>query len=116
MDVKELLINYGWVLALCIGIGVGYYIFYKKYGKAALFTKMREDAYKLMLAAEQKFGAKNGKTKFAWVVERFYPMIPKSVKIFWTQADLEEFVQKTFDKSVDFLDDGKLNNSNVEVK
>lgn len=116
MDYKEFLYQYGWIITLLVGAGVGYYFYYKKYGKAAVFTKMREDAYKLMLIAEQKFGAKNGKTKFTWVVENFYPLLPKSIQIVWNQTEIEQFVQGAFDETMDWLDDGKLNDSNIEVK
>jgi hypothetical protein len=108
---KEFLFNYGWILVIILGFILYLIVKAKKEGKAEALKTARETAYKLMLAAEKKFGQDAGEEKFKFVVERFYPMLPKSAQFFFTQSDIEGYLQDLYNEFMDFLDDGKLDYS-----
>jgi hypothetical protein len=46
-----------------------------------------------------------------WVIERFYPVIPNTVKFILMRDDAEKFLQTVYDEVKDFLDGGHLNDS-----
>ncbi|OPJ57179.1 hypothetical protein [Alkalithermobacter paradoxus] len=105
----SILHEYGWFFLLIIVI-VGYMVYiYKRFGEKVAIKEARELAYKLMLIAEKNFV--NGDEKFAWVVRKFYNMIPEYTKSLFTEKEIESFVQNSYDEIKDILDDGKKNNS-----
>jgi polysaccharide deacetylase 2 family uncharacterized protein YibQ len=110
---KQFLINYGWIIVLAVAYALYVYNIKKKYGKNKALETIRVDAYRLMLRAEKKWGTNNstGKTKFNYVVDSLYKMLPYTAKVFLTQDELENFVQELYNKTKDYLDDGAINNS-----
>lgn len=101
---KNFLYNYGWIIAVIVAFLVKYYITYKKQGTEQMYTDLKKDVLALMLNAEEKFGAKTGKIKFAWVVNNFYNILPDTMKNIWTQEDIEKYVQNTFDYAKKYLE------------
>ena len=47
--------------------------------------------------AENKFGAGQGEIKYQYVVERIYPMLPESIKFFFTSSQLDKWITKAVD-------------------
>lgn len=104
-------VNYGWIIILFI-CAILYFVYvYKKKGKEEALLIARETAYKLMLAAQKKFGQDLGEEKFKWVTERFYAVLPKSAKVLVSEEDLSKYLQNLYNEFMDFLDDGKIDNS-----
>lgn len=70
--------------------------------------------YNLMLQAKRlaKDGVlKTGKAQEDWVVEKAMVLIPASWKLFFGEAQVRNLVRILYQKGMDILDDGKLNNS-----
>ncbi|KXZ39855.1 hypothetical protein SAMN05661008_00924 [Alkalithermobacter thermoalcaliphilus JW-YL-7 = DSM 7308] len=106
---NNVLYNYS-LYFLLIAVICGYMIYiYKKYEEKVAIKEARELAYKLMLTAEKLFV--KGDEKFIWVVNKFYNMLPEYTKNLFTEEDVENFIQKSFDEIKDILDDGMKNNS-----
>lgn len=105
------------LIALVVLAVVGYLFYiYKKQGKAAMLTKIREGLYKGMLTAEKKFGPNAGDKKFAFLMTNLYDFVaPEIVKKFISNDEVGTFVQKEYDKyygvAKDYLDDGQVNSS-----
>lgn len=78
---------------------------------ATLSKKIRRKAYKYFLYAEDIFDEDNGENKMDYVLTNLYDYLPSVLKIFITPKILKKIVQKFFEEVSDFLDDGKLNNS-----
>ena len=117
---KEILVNYWWIILVVLGFVVYEVIKYKKISKIQgediakeeLIKDIRETVYKLMFLAEDKWGnGKEGSFKFAWVVESLYKLFPDSLKEVLGEDKVEETVQEWYIKAKDLLDDGKINNS-----
>lgn len=68
-----------------------------------MLEELKKQAYLLMLAAEERFGAKTGPIKFQWVVDKFYPMLPKTFRSVWSLEDTGKFVQELFDRMKEYL-------------
>jgi hypothetical protein len=64
----------------------------------------KEIAYKLMLYAEKNLGS--GEEKFAWVVNRFYEILPDSVRKLLKEEYIEDFLQNSYDELKNILNDG----------
>lgn len=94
---KEFLLNYGWSVGAGVVAAAYFYVIYKKRGKEAAIKEAKIIAYKLMIAAEKKFGQGAGRDKFNYVVDRFYLMLPESFKIFISEDEVEKFIQETYD-------------------
>lgn len=55
--------------------------------------------------AEDKFGAGAGQIKYAYVIERIYPVLPKALKFFFTETQLDKWITEAVDSLQDKIDD-----------
>lgn len=55
-----------------------------------------------------------GKAQEDWVVSRVYLLLPTRVKLFLSEELLRKIIRYLYQKSMDLLDDGKVNNSFTE--
>lgn len=53
-----------------------------------------------------------GQAQEDWVVSRVYMIIPVRIKLFLSEELLRKIIKYLYQKSMDLLDDGKVNNSN----
>jgi len=53
----------------------------------------------------------SGQEQEDWVVERIYPLIPATVRVFVTREMFRKIVQKLYSVGKDWIDDGALNGS-----
>lgn len=107
----DFIFNYGWLIILALVFAFGIYRVYKAKGKEAALQKLREQAYKLMLAAEKRYGQGTGNFKFNYVVEKLYPRLPRSMLKILSKEDVEVYVQEWYNKAKDYLDNGENDNS-----
>lgn len=110
--------DYLWILVLIlllIGAAAYFIYIYKTKGKDAALTKLREAIYQLMLTAERLFNKKKGQDKLEWVVFTIIQSFPDAVEQHIDKnksvEEVKAFVQKMYNKSKDWADDGKTNNS-----
>ena len=76
------------------------------------WVKLRESAYKLMLTAQKVMETDEGKAKMDMVLQAFYMFImPKWAKRFWSAEDVRKQLQKWYDKALDWLEDGTVDNA-----
>jgi hypothetical protein len=76
------------------------------------WTKLREQAYALMLQAERTFSSGEGKKKFEAVFEiLYYDLIPAWMRLFISPDRIKEKLQEWYDLAKDYLDNGKIDNS-----
>ena len=54
-----------------------------------------------------------GQAQENWVVNRVYQLLPVRVKIFISEELLRKIIRYLYQKSMDLIDDGKVNNSFV---
>lgn len=87
---KEFLFNYGWIILLAVFVGVYFFWYFKKFGRDKALKHYRVAAYKLMLLAEKRFGDGEGRIKFIWVIERFYPVLPKTLNSLYLVMQLKD--------------------------
>lgn len=80
------------------------------------WTKVREFAYQLMLLAEKNFQDGEGELKFNFVVTMVYRYIPVWLKIFVKEEDIKKLIEKWYQLAKDYLDDGEINNSILQIK
>jgi len=92
------------IIATLIAL-TGYLVITKQY------SRIRVEAFKLMLRAEKVFNALNGSEKFQAVMNELYDRIPPWVKLFVSRKDLEVWMQAWYDAAKDWLDDGSINGS-----
>lgn len=57
-----------------------------------------------------------GKAQEDWVVSRVYLILPARVKLFLSEELLRKIIRYLYQKSMDLIDDGKVNNSFNEDK
>lgn len=100
------LYEYGWI---AVGLALVGYYFYRLYIKHG-WSEVRKKVYELMLVAEKQFNI--GEQKLYWVADNIYNLLPNSAKFVLKKKDLINTVQYIYDTSFDFMDDGKINNSN----
>lgn len=86
----------------------------KTQGKTAAIHEAREIAYKLMVKAEKHLGTDSGKLKMAYVMDRFWVLVPAAFKLIVSKRDAEKFLQGVYDELKDYMDDGLNNNSDKE--
>lgn len=55
-----------------------------------------------------------GQAQEDWVVSRVYLILPTRVKLFLSEELLRKIIRYLYQKSMDLLDDGKVNNSFTE--
>lgn len=83
-------------------------------GSTKQWTKLREQAYALMLQAERLFSNSEGKKKFEAVFEvLYYDLLPAWMRMFISPDTIKEKLQEWYDLSKDYLDNGKIDNSVV---
>lgn len=78
------------------------------------WNKFKVQAYALMLQAKSLAKdalLKTGEEQVKWVVERSYVFLPKYITLFIPKSYMEEIIFYLYNKSKDYLDDGKINNS-----
>ena len=78
------------------------------------WKSFKADAYNYMLRAKSlaKNGIlKSGKEQEEWVVNLILQKAPKSWVRFLSEKQKREIIKYLYDKGLDLLDDGKLNNS-----
>lgn len=80
-------------------------------GKEAAISELRELAYALMVKAQKQFGDGQGSIKMEWVVEKLKPLLPRYTWLFFDEEDFITWLQTLYDKTLDLLDDGKINDS-----
>lgn len=68
-------------------------------GKKQIVYKM---IYALVNEAEEIYGSKTGKLKFAYVVEKIYTMLPAFFKVFITYNTLEKWIEKALVEAKEF--------------
>lgn len=73
---------------------------------------VREEAYRLFLAAEHVYWEKgSGKQKMMYVVKEIRKKLPPWMRFFINEKTAERIIQSWFDSVKDLLDDGKVNKS-----
>lgn len=105
---KELIWEYRYVILLVIG--------------AALYTILEWGSVKgkilnAIVAAKDLAKDKvlhGGKAQEDWVVSRVYLLLPNRVKLFLSEELLRKIIRYLYQKSMDLLDDGKVNDSFTE--
>jgi hypothetical protein len=105
---KELIWEYRYVILLSIG--------------ATLYTILEWGSVKgkilnAIVAAKDLAKDKvlhGGKAQEDWVVSRVYLLLPTRVKLFLSEELLRKIIRYLYQKSMDLLDDGKVNNSFTE--
>ena len=105
---KEILIgNWFIVLFLVMILAYDIYLVITKQ-----WTKLREQAYALMLSAERVFGDGEGKKKFEAVFQRlYYNLIPPWLRLFVPPESIRDKLQEWYNLAKDYLDDGQVNGS-----
>lgn len=104
------------IILLVIGVlFVGTFLYI--YLRNKTLEEIRSDVYLLFLEAEHMYKLSGaGKQKMEWVVSRARLMLPEWAQMFVTEDFLLDVLQKWFDAVKDLLDDGKLNNSEDDLK
>lgn len=75
--------------------------------------QIRQDVYALFVEAERLFTESGaGQEKLNYVVEKARELLPKYIQVLISKEKLEQIIQFWFDEAKDFLDDGKMNDSN----
>lgn len=102
---KALIWEWRYVIILVVAVLI--YFFFE-------WNKAKEIIYKAMLAAKQLAKEriiKGGENQETWVVNRVYKMLPVRIKLLISEEVLRKIIRWLYLKSMDYLDDGKLNNS-----
>jgi hypothetical protein len=105
---KELILEYRYVILVIIGV--------------ALYTILEWSNVKgkilnAIVAAKDLAKDKiihGGQAQEDWVVSRVYLIIPARVKLFLSEELLRKIIKYLYQKSMDLLDDGQVNNSYSE--
>ncbi len=109
MDIANEILLQNWFVILIAAAFVAYVIHLIL---TKQWTKLREQAYALMLSAEKLYGDDAGKEKFEAVFEKLYfVLIPAWLRPFVTEDIMRKKLQEWYDFAKDFLDDGEVNNS-----
>lgn len=103
--VKEFILEWRYAIILLAGCGI--YSFFE-------WNNVKNIIYKAMLAAKQLAKDKiisGGEAQENWVLNRAYSILPSRVKMFISEESLRKIIKYLYIKSMDYLDDGKINNS-----
>jgi hypothetical protein len=104
---KEFLIA-NWLVLLVALLFIGY-IMYLIITKQ--WTKLREQAYALMLQAERIFADGEGKKKFDAVFDKlYYGLIPTWLRLFISPESIRAKLQEWYNLAKDYLDNGVIDN------
>lgn len=108
--------QYRWFITLVAGAGIYVALDWRR-----AMDKLRETLLGLMLQAEKyakEQAEVNGPQLMDMVVEqvmlKFVPALPPWVRQFVTEELVRKVAQFLYDKTFDFLDDGKFNNSIIK--
>ena len=96
-----------WRYVIILALAVLVYCFFE-------WNKAKEIIYKAMLAAKQLAKEriiKGGENQETWVVNRVYKMLPVRLKLIVSEEVRRKIIKWLYLKSMDYLDDGKFNNS-----
>lgn len=105
---KEILIQ-NWFVILVVATFVAYTIHLIL---TKQWTKLRMQAYALMLSAEKLYAEGEGNEKFEAVFQKLYfSLIPAWLRPFVTQDTMRKKLQEWYELAKDYLDDGKVNKS-----
>ncbi|MCR4436145.1 MAG: hypothetical protein QHH06_10230 [Clostridiales bacterium] len=104
---KEFFVN-NWPTIVIILLLLGYIVYL---AVTKQWAKLREMAYKIMLAAEKVFATGEGQKKFDYVFDRVYSLVPAWLKLFLPPEELKRKLQEWYILSKDYMDDGKVNHS-----
>ena len=83
-------------IALLVLFYVGYLIY------TAQWTKLRADAYKLMLVCQRAYAENEGEKKFKIVLQEIYKQLPFWLKLFVTEDDLKVKIQYWYNLMRDY--------------
>lgn len=100
-----------WLVILLLVLFVGYdiYLIVTKQ-----WTKLREQAYALMLQAERIFADGEGKQKFDAVFEKLYfDLVPAWLRLFVSPRSIREKLQEWYTLAKDYLDNGVVDGSQL---
>jgi len=75
------------------------------------WTKLREAAYKIMLAAEKVYLTGQGRKKFNYVFVKVYNLVPAWLKLFVSEYWLRCKLQEWYNLVKDYADDGKIDSN-----
>ncbi|MBO8161347.1 MAG: hypothetical protein H0Z24_06885 [Thermosipho sp. (in: Bacteria)] len=92
------------ILTVCLFISILIFLYYR--GKRDIVKKI---ILSLVVEAEKQLGSKTGELKYAFVVERLYPALPRVVKIFITRKQLDKMIEEAVAKLKEFLADENNN-------
>ena len=79
-----------WASILVVLAFVAIIVFLTLRGKKKIAYKM---LYALVTEAEERFGSKTGKIKFAYVMEKAYARLPVIIKVFVSYSTLEKWIE-----------------------
>lgn len=99
------------VVILAILYGILLYKKYKGMPKAEIISGLEKDAFELMQQAEKFLPNEKGYVKFDWVAKRFINFIPPIAKYLFKEQTVEHFLQQSYYKFKDKLDNGKVDKS-----
>jgi len=108
--IKEVVWEWRYLIILIFSSGI--YSFFE-------WNNVKNIIYKAMLAAKQLAKEKvitGGEAQENWVVDRVYTALPRRVKLILSEDTLRKMIRLLYVKSMDYLDDGKINNSYSSVK
>lgn len=78
------------------------------------WERTKEHIFEAMLDAKalaQEGILKTGKAQEDWAVKMIFKLIPKPIAFFIREDSVRKLVKHFYKKSMDYLDDGKINNS-----
>lgn len=89
--------------------------FYKK-GKVSLVKKI---ILSLVVEAEKYLGSKTGDLKYAFVVKNLYNILPLSLRVLFTQKQIDDFIEEAVQYLKIYLSEDKnlmsYDNENLKV-
>ncbi len=102
---SEFLYNYGWAILPVMIFVVRMIYIYRRDGKELFLRWLKVEAYKFMLIAEKEWERDKGfgRTKFNFVLNRLYPLLPKSLIYFVSKEDLAKTLQKWYNDARYYL-------------
>lgn len=104
------------IIVVVIFLAITIFLLYRAYKKQGL-EGIREEVYKLFLVAEKTFAEPgSGEQKFEYVIKIARTLLPKPLSALISDQQLRNIIQYWFDEAKDYLDDGKMNNSEGETK
>jgi hypothetical protein len=102
------------IIAVLFAIFAGL-LAYKRYSglksKEEVMSQLEKDAFDLMQQAEKFIPKEKGYVKFDWVASRFIKFIPPKAAPLFKEQTVASFLQKTYYKFKDKLDNGKVDKS-----